>query len=293
MYLKEQIYILEIYKQQSLSKAAQHLHISQPALSNYLNHLEQNLGIALFVREKRRLVPTEAGTIYIDIAARMVRLQETFYLRLKPLLETAPCVLGIGIQRIRGASMIPKILQFFAERYPEIKVEFLKGSFMELLSGLESDDLDLLFGYHIPSLYPASRYKNYSIARDTLYLAVSENRRDSVPSDFSRLSDETFILHPNTQSERFLENEFLKENHIVPEKIIEEDTMEVILRMATMNMGICLIAGSYIKYYRAPGIYFYPTDCRYKTLDFCMFTKKMQAAPKYLEELAAFTRNIF
>ena len=40
--------------------------------------------------------------------------------------------------------MIPKILQFFAERYPEIKVEFLKGSFMELLSGLESDDLDLL-----------------------------------------------------------------------------------------------------------------------------------------------------
>ena len=210
MYLKEQIYILEIYKQQSLSKAAQHLHISQPALSNYLNHLEQNLGIALFVREKRRLVPTEAGTIYIDIAARMVRLQETFYLRLKPLLETAPCVLRIGIQRIRGASMIPKILQFFAERYPEIKVEFLKGSFMELLSGLESDDLDLLFGYHIPSLYPASRYKNYSIARDTLYLAVSENRRDSVPSDFSRLSDETFILHPNTQSERFLENEFLK-----------------------------------------------------------------------------------
>ena len=147
MYLKEQIYVLEIYKQQSLSKAAQRLHISQPALSNYLNHLEQNLGIALFVREKRRLVPTEAGTIYIDIAARMVRLQETFYLRLKPLLETAPCVLRIGIQRIRGASMIPKILQFFAERYPEIKVEFLKGSFMELLSGLESDDLDLLFGY--------------------------------------------------------------------------------------------------------------------------------------------------
>ena len=143
MYLKEQIYVLEIYKQQSLSKAAQRLHISQPALSNYLNHLEQNLGIALFVREKRRLVPTEAGTIYIDIAA--------FYLRLKPLLETAPCVLRIGIQRIRGASMIPKILQFFAERYPEIKVEFLKGSFMELLSGLESDDLDLLFGYHIPS----------------------------------------------------------------------------------------------------------------------------------------------
>ena len=41
MYLKEQIYVLEIYRQQSLSKAAKNLHISQPALSNYLNHLEQ------------------------------------------------------------------------------------------------------------------------------------------------------------------------------------------------------------------------------------------------------------
>ncbi|MCD7906706.1 MAG: LysR family transcriptional regulator, partial [Clostridium sp.] len=119
MYLKEQIYVLEIYKQQSLSKAAERLHISQPALSNFLNHLEQNLGIALFVREKRRLVPTEAGKIYIDIAVRMVRLQEKFYLRLNPLLKSTPCVLRIGIQRIRGASMIPKILQFFAEKYPK------------------------------------------------------------------------------------------------------------------------------------------------------------------------------
>lgn len=293
MYLKEQIYVLEIYKQQSLSKAAERLHISQPALSNYLNHLERNLGIALFVREKRRLVPTEAGKIYIDIAARMVRLQEKFYLRLNPLLKSTPCVLRIGIQRIRGASMIPKILQFFAEKYPEIKVEFLKGSFLELLSGLEADNLDILFGYHIPALYPAAKYTRYSIAGDTLYLVASENRKDLIPTDFGRLNGETFILHPNTQSERFLEDEFLKENHIVPGKMIEEDTMEVILRMVTMNMGICLIAGSYIKYYRAPGISFYPTDCRYKTLNFCMFLKKLEAMPKYLEELAAFTKAIF
>ncbi len=293
MYLKEQIYVLEIYKQQSLSKAAERLHISQPALSNFLNHLEHNLGIALFVREKRRLVPTEAGKIYIDIAVRMVRLQEKFYLRLNPLLKSTPCVLRIGIQRIRGASMIPKILQFFAEKYPEIQVEFVKGSFLELLSGLEADNLDILFGYQVPSLYPASRYTTYPIARDTLYLAASGNRRDSIPTDFGQLSGETFILHPNTQSERFMEEEFLKENHIVPGKVTEEDTMEVILRMSAMNMGICLIAGSYIKYFQTPGICFYPTGCRYKALDFCMFLKKQEAMPKYLSELAAFTKTIF
>ena len=154
MHLKEQIYVLEIYRQQSLSKAAKNLHISQPALSNYLNHLEQTLGIALFVREKRRLVPTEAGKIYIDIAAKMVRLQEKFYLRLNPLLPSSPCVLRIGLQRIRGANMIPKILQFYSEKYPEIRVEFLKGSLWELLNALESDNLDILFGYQIPSIYP-------------------------------------------------------------------------------------------------------------------------------------------
>ena len=293
MYLKEQIYVLEIYRQQSLSKAAKNLHISQPALSNYLNHLEQTLGIALFVREKRRLVPTEAGLIYIDIAAKMIRLQEKFYLRLNPLLPSSPCVLRIGLQRIRGGNMIPKILQFYAENYPEIKVEFLKGSLWELLHSLENDSLDILFGYQLSSIYPPSVYTAYPLAKDKLSLVVSENHKDLITPDFSQLSGKTFILHPTTHSERFSEDRFLKEHHIVPDKIIEEDTMEVILRMTAMDMGISLIMDSYTKYFQTSGICYYPTESRFKSLSFCMFMKKQGPLPKYLKELAAFVKTIF
>lgn len=86
MHLKEYLYILEIYRQQFLSKAAQNLHVSQPALSTFLHNLEGFLNTSLFYREKRRLVPTQAGLLYIEAASKMVRLQKKFYLQLDSLL---------------------------------------------------------------------------------------------------------------------------------------------------------------------------------------------------------------
>jgi DNA-binding transcriptional LysR family regulator len=56
----------------NFSKAAQELHIAQPPLSRRIRRLEVGLGVALFVRNKRRVVLTKAGRVFFDEARKLV-----------------------------------------------------------------------------------------------------------------------------------------------------------------------------------------------------------------------------
>ena len=76
MKLEQLPYILEIASCQNLSGAAQKLGISQPALSKYLSNLEGELGMELFQRYRKKLYPTPAGFLYLDMARRMQEIQE-------------------------------------------------------------------------------------------------------------------------------------------------------------------------------------------------------------------------
>ena len=57
----------------SFSRAGETLHLSQPAISHHVRHLERAVGVPLLIRRGRRAAPTEAGAVLIDHAARAFR----------------------------------------------------------------------------------------------------------------------------------------------------------------------------------------------------------------------------
>lgn len=65
---RELEYIIVIAQEKNLSKAAERLYVSQPALSRFLLKLETQAGLPLFERKRRQLVPTLAGELYLDTA---------------------------------------------------------------------------------------------------------------------------------------------------------------------------------------------------------------------------------
>lgn len=65
-------YMIAIYEQGGISRAAQKLYLSQPALSKSLTQLESQLGIRLFNRQRDKLTPTPEGKLYIEAARKMV-----------------------------------------------------------------------------------------------------------------------------------------------------------------------------------------------------------------------------
>ena len=72
---KEIDYILEIAKWGNISKAAEALYISQPALTKYLKHLEERVGVELFAHGSRPLMPTPAGEVYLRYARKIAALE--------------------------------------------------------------------------------------------------------------------------------------------------------------------------------------------------------------------------
>lgn len=83
MNLKEQLYVCTLAKCGTISKAAEELYISPPALSVYLSNLEKYLGVRLFERTGKSLVPTSMGREYVERAEKMLQMKKDFELLLE------------------------------------------------------------------------------------------------------------------------------------------------------------------------------------------------------------------
>ena len=91
-------YFVQVAKDQSYTRAAEHLFLSQPALSIYINNLEKSLNVKLFERVGKRFILTYAGERYVEKARAMLRLEEEFEEELKDITGNYTGRIRIGVQ---------------------------------------------------------------------------------------------------------------------------------------------------------------------------------------------------
>ena len=76
MELRQLRYFLTVAQELNITRAAERLNMSQPPLSNQIRGLEEELGVTLFVRGKRRLTLTEEGSFLLQRAAQLLDLED-------------------------------------------------------------------------------------------------------------------------------------------------------------------------------------------------------------------------
>ncbi len=136
-------YICQVCQDGSISRAAEHLCITQPALSIAISKVEERLGMPLFDRSTRPLTLTQAGAVYVEAARQMMILEQERDQQLEDIRTLNAGTLCIGGTHYLNACILPAILTGFHRRYPKIRLELVEASAAELAQRLTQRELDL------------------------------------------------------------------------------------------------------------------------------------------------------
>lgn len=135
---------LVVYETQNISRAAELLYISQPAVSHNIKELEKQLGIQLFYKRANGMSSTsEADTLYKYISSAFNSIWKG-ELTITDMAGLKTGLVKIGIPSYLTVLFLSDVITEFRQKYPNIKIEIVSKSIADLLGMLQTQNIDIL-----------------------------------------------------------------------------------------------------------------------------------------------------
>jgi hypothetical protein fulcA4_05085 len=135
-------YFLAVAREESITKAAEALHMTQPPLSRQLKDLEDELGKQLFIRGNRKITLTEEGLILRKRAQEMIELMEKTKSEVQTSSESISGDIYIGGGETEGFRLIAKAIEQLCKQYPHIRFHLFSGNADDVTERLDNGLLD-------------------------------------------------------------------------------------------------------------------------------------------------------
>lgn len=136
-------YLIAIVEEQSLSKAADRFFLAQPALSRHLRSVEAMVGMPLFSREHNRLRPTSAGTIFVNNARNILRIETEMFAHTKSYDSGRGGHLYISCDPLFAEILHKKVEPAFHRLHPDLTLVFTEQNQEQTLEALGNSSADL------------------------------------------------------------------------------------------------------------------------------------------------------
>lgn len=244
-------YFLETARCQNLTKAAQHLFITQPTLGRQISEIESELNVLLFKRNNKGLTLTPAGIVLYEEFSILI---EEYDKAVKKASYASQCITGkliIGILDGLGVeSFIPDMVTYFEKNHPNIEIIIKRKSFKALLEELNEGKLDtsITFSFHLAE-YP--EFKSIFVKRSSpAFVVPLKNPLSGKQSlDFIDFKDEPLAIVKKEECPSGVEliiNTFLLKGGFYPKLHFLESMADVVLwvesgmRCAVLNMDMDL-----------------------------------------------------
>ena len=132
-----------VVKHGGFERAAESMHLSQPAISLRIKELEKQMGIALFHRRGRRACLTDAGRIVEEYVSRLMVVLGEMNQAVDDLKGLHRGQLRCGAPTTIAVHLLPKVLVEFKKRFPNIEVRLLVGKSVELEKRILAEEVDI------------------------------------------------------------------------------------------------------------------------------------------------------
>lgn len=121
-------YFLTVVREESITRAAEVLHITQPTLSRQLSQLEEEIGVRLFERGSRKITLTNEGILLRRRAEEILQLVDKTERELIEQDEQVEGKISIGCGEIAAVQLLPKLFKTFREKYPRVSFDIFTAT---------------------------------------------------------------------------------------------------------------------------------------------------------------------
>ncbi len=229
---------LYLYEQKSISKTANLLYVSQPAISYSLKELESQLGYTLFYRNSKGIEPTmEAKELYsyVSTAFNIMKSGEEHIRNLNNL--NIGCI-RIGTPSQIGIFYLASFIADFRKLYPGIKFEIVCKPTVDMVEMLETRKIDLIIGT-LPIVTSKKNVKKITLSKLHNCFAYNKKHFSNIKLDrIEDLNQYPLVLPSATSSIRSKLNEFMESINIQLYPVFESWTTEMMIEMVRRGVGI-------------------------------------------------------
>jgi len=134
---------VKVYETGSFSRASRELFLAQPTITLHIKSLEEQLGIPLFDRHTRRVIPTKAGRILYRYGREILFLLKNLESELEAFRDFKKSSLEIGGSTIPGQYLLPGLIKRFKEVFPEVSVYLKVGDSKEIVERVGKGELEI------------------------------------------------------------------------------------------------------------------------------------------------------
>ena len=196
MELRQLESFLAVADELHFGRAAQRVHLSQPALSQQIKRLERELGVELFARTQRSVALTAAGTALIEPATRILADVDGLGPTAQRAAGGQTGALGLGYVGSALFSVVPPLMQALRERAPGIDVTMTERKTEEQVEAMRAGTLDV--GVIKQPQRPIEGFEIVPVFTETIGLALPAGHRFATATevDLAAFADDPFVIFP-------------------------------------------------------------------------------------------------
>ncbi|NSX53754.1 LysR family transcriptional regulator [Sulfitobacter sp. 1151] len=269
-------------------RAAEKLHLAQPALSTQIKLLEYDLGVALFHRTTRRVRLTAAGEAFLPEALATIARSEEAVRVARSVGETGRHILKIGGVDSATAGLLPSVVRGFRSAYPDVSLKVFEMLSGAALNMLESRSLDIAFVRKEPT---ESHLTSRFVLSESIIIALPAQhpKAGQEKISVSDIASEPLVIPARASRPILFDviHSYLRSHHVEPNIRQEANERHMIIAMVASGLGVSMVP-KWVSEFKRDDVVFRPFEDGGPTVDVYAVWRsddKMQGVLDFIDHL--------
>jgi DNA-binding transcriptional LysR family regulator len=247
MELRHLKYFVAVAEELHYGRAARRLNLSQPPLSQQIKQLEDEIGVRLLSRTRRRVELTPAGLVFLEEARRILAASEEAVRRTIRADRGETGRLAVGFIGSANYSVLPQVIREYRRRYPDVEVSLTEMNTSHQLEALREGRIHVGF-MRPPGGIEDDGFSVEPVYREPLVAAMPRNhplgREAELP--LRLLAKEPFIMIPRQRGPGFFDFiiALCQQEGFSPHVVLEASQFHTVVGLVAAGIGIAVLPAS-------------------------------------------------